>query len=80
MLGYHEPQTQHTQPARFSRTKIGAVTKGSDEIRVMYTNIDGIIGRKLELADYLKEKKPEIVGLAKTKLCEDIQTNIENCN
>ena len=57
----------------------GAVTKGSDEIKVMYTNIDGLT-RKLELIDYLKEKKPEIVCLAETKLCEEIQTNIENDN
>ena len=56
----------------------GAVTKQSDEIKVMYTNIHGIISRKLELVDYLKEKKSEIVCLAKTKLCEEIQTNIEN--
>ena len=39
------------------------VTKRSDEIKVMYTNIDGIISRKLELVDYLKEKKPQIVCL-----------------
>ena len=42
----------------------------------MYTNIDGIIARKLELTDYLKEKKPETVCLAEAKLCEDIQTNL----
>ena len=55
----------------------GAFTKGSDEIKIMYTNIDGTISRKLELADYLKEKKPEIICLTETKLCEEIQTNIE---
>ena len=58
----------------------GAVTKESDEIKVMYINIDGIISRKLELVDYLREKKPEIVCLTETKLCEEIQTNIENDN
>ena len=46
----------------------------------MSTNIDEIIARKLELVDYLKEKKPEIVCQAETKLCEDIQTNIKNDN
>ena len=47
----------------------------------MYTNIDGLIPRKLELTDYLKEKKnPEITCLAETKLSEDIQTNIQNNN
>ena len=57
-----------------------AVTKGSDEMKVMYTNIDGIISRKLELVDYLKEKKPEIACLTETKLCEEIETNLENDN
>ena len=63
-----------------THTHTHTVTKGSDEIKVMYTNIDGIISRKLELIDYLKEKKPEIVWLTETKLCEEIQTNIENDN
>ena len=58
----------------------GAVTKGSDEINIMYTNIDGIISRKIELVDYLKEKKPENICPTETKLCEEIQTNIENDN
>ena len=43
----------------------------------MYINIDGIIARKLELVDYPKEKQPEIVCLAETKLCEDTQTNMK---
>ena len=34
----------------------------------MYTNIDGIISRKLELTDHLKETEPESVCLAKIKL------------
>ena len=58
----------------------GAITKGSDQLKVMNTHIDGIIARKLELVYYLHEKKPEIVHQAETKLCEDIQTNIENDN
>ena len=36
---------------RKEKEKNWAVTKGSDEIKVMYTNIDGIIARKLELID-----------------------------
>ena len=35
----------------------GTVTEGSDEIKVMYSNIDGIIPRKLELTDNLNGKK-----------------------
>ena len=48
---------------RKEKEKNGTVTKGSDEIIVMYTNIDGIISRKLELTDYLKDEKLEIVCL-----------------
>ena len=36
----------------------GTVT--SDEIKVMYTDKDGIIPRKLKLTDYLKEKKQKL--------------------
>ena len=43
--------------ARKEKEKNEALTKGNDEIEVMYTNIIGIIARKLELVDYLKEKK-----------------------
>ena len=32
----------------------GTLTKVSDEIKVMYININRIISRKLELVDYLK--------------------------
>ena len=39
-----------------------------------------MIAGKLELVDYQKEMRPEIICLAKTELCEDIQTNIENDN
>ena len=42
---------------RKENEKNRALIKGSDEIKVMYTNIDGLIPRKLELTDYLKEKK-----------------------
>ena len=63
---------------RKEKEKNEAVTIGSDEIKVMYTNIDWIIAWKYELVDYLKEKKPEILWLAETKLYEDIQINIEN--
>ena len=31
------------------------ITIGSNEIEVMFTNIDGMIPRPLELTDYLKE-------------------------
>ena len=50
----------------------GAVKEGSDEIKVMNTNIDGMISRKLDLVDHLKEQKAEMVCLTETKLCKEI--------
>lgn len=44
----------------------------------MYTNIDGILSSRLELGDYLKEEKPEIVCLAETKLNEGINFDLDN--
>ena len=64
---------------RKAREKNGTVTKGSDEIKVMYTNLDGIIASK-ELVSKLSKKKKKIVCLAEAKLCQDIHTNIENDN
>ena len=39
------------------RQKNRTITKGTDKIEVIYTNIYEIIPRKLEPTDYLKEKK-----------------------
>ena len=55
-----------TMLERREKEKNGTVTKGNDKIKIMYTNIDGIIARKLQLVVYLKEKKPEIVCLTET--------------
>ena len=48
-----------------------------DSLKVMYTNIDGLISSRLELIDYLMEKKPDIVCLTETKLREEIQVNFK---
>ena len=57
--------------------KHGTIGSGIDEFKIIYTNIDEIIPRKLELTDYLKEKEPDVVCLVETKLMEDIQIKIE---
>ena len=41
-------------------------------LRIMYTNIDGLLARKLELNDYIREKEPNIICLTETKLSPDI--------
>ncbi len=38
----------------------------------MYTNIDGLVLSLLELKDYLKNNKPDVVCLIETKLKEEI--------
>lgn len=44
----------------------------------MYTNIDGVLLSRLEIWDYLEERKPAIVCLAERKLCEAIITYLDN--
>ena len=45
---------------RREKEKNGTVTKGSDEIKVMYTNIYGIIARKLSRQNIYRRKNPEL--------------------
>ncbi len=42
-------------------------------MKIKYTNIDEITQRLLELKDYIRDKEPEVVCLAETKLSEDTQ-------
>ena len=56
--------------------------EGPDKITISYTNIDGLASKRLELVDYLREKKPDIICIAETKLRKDtiIQTDEYNYN
>ena len=38
------------------------------ELKVAYTNIDGIISTALELKDFLRKEQPDIMGIVETKL------------
>ena len=57
--------------------KTGKQTTECNRIKVMYTNIDGLVSGCVELKDYLKERKPEVVCLTETKLKEDIKIGFE---
>ena len=50
---------------------------GGDTLKVMYTNIDGLLSGLLELRDYLIEKKPDVVCITETKLREEIQISFK---
>ncbi len=41
---------------------------GRGRLKVAYMNINGLISGVLELEDYLKEEKPDIMGIVETKL------------
>ncbi len=41
------------------------------DMRLIYTNADGLISKKLELVDLLNERDPDIVYVTKTKLSAD---------
>ena len=48
---------------------------------ISYTNIDGLLSKRLELLDYLKEKKPDIMCIVETKLTKDISLLLDKqCN
>ena len=47
-------------------------------LKVMYTNIDGLLSGVLELKDYLEVNRPEVVCLAETKLKQEVQLNFKN--
>ena len=46
-------------------------------LRVMYTNIDGIVSSLLDLKDYIRTSDPDIICLTETKLKEEIQLGIK---
>ena len=63
---------------RLKEIMLNRIQEINDDINVMYTNIDGIIPRILELRDYLREGDPDVVCLAETKLTEDIYIKLQD--
>merc|ERR1712035_276981 len=49
-----------------------------DNLRVMYTNIDGVLSSILELRDYLRLNKPDVVCITETKLKEEIHIQFQD--
>jgi len=52
----------------------------SKTVKIRYTNIDGVISKRLELKDYLTSVRPDIVCLTETKLNKVIEMNFEGYN
>ena len=44
-----------------------------NEIRVSYTNIDGLLSKRLECMDYLRNSEPDIMCVVETKLRPEIK-------
>ena len=53
---------------------------GSKSIKVFYSNIDGLISKKLELGDYIREMKPEVICLTETKIDKDVVLEVLGWN
>ena len=53
--------------------KRGSATRNM-ALKVVYTNIDGILSSRLELRNFWKEEKPDIVGIVETKLASERRT------
>ncbi len=48
-------------------------TRSPSSLKIMYTNVDGLMLSLLELKDYLKNNKPGVVCLTETKLQKEIK-------
>ena len=59
------------------RLKKASLKEGGNGWKVSYTNINGLMSALTELNDYLRERKPDILGLVETKLSDSVE--IENC-
>ena len=70
--GYKSKEMLHSRKRGEStrNTSIDIGTKFGKErnLKAAYTNIDGLISSLMEVKDYLKEKKPELLCLTETKL------------
>ena len=60
------------------RSQAGKQPIEQNELRVTYTNIDGLVSGLVEMRDYLRERKPDVVCLTETKLKEEIIIGFEN--
>jgi len=50
-----------------------SLKEGDSGWKVTYTNINGIVSALTELNDYLRERKPDILGLVETKLSDSVE-------
>ncbi len=46
----------------------GHARSPSRSLKIMYTNVDSLVSSLLELKDYLRNNKPDVVCLTETKL------------
>ncbi len=48
-----------------------AANRGRGRLKVAYMNINGLMSAMLKPEDYLKEGKPDIMGIVETKLASE---------
>ncbi len=60
-----------------TRIDAGQNTEKTKNVRITYTNIDGLISSILEVRDYLREEKPDVMCMTETKLRQEILLNFE---
>ena len=44
----------------------------NSKIKIVYSNVDGLISKLTELKDIIKDKKPQVICLTETKLSSNI--------
>ena len=55
----------------------------NSKIKIMYSNVDGLLSKLMELKDIIKDKEPQVICLTETKLNTNIlddTLNLENYN
>ena len=50
----------------------------TSRIKMVYSNVDGLISKLMELKDVVKDKKPQVICLTETKLSTNIIDDILN--
>ena len=75
-MAYQRHERQQAIEKKDESDKERGNEENQRQLKIAYTNIDGLTARKLELNDYLNKEEPDIVCLAETKLTEAVNINL----
>ena len=60
---------------RYETEKVVYNTKTERRVlKIAYTNVNGLLPSLIELNDYLRVSKPDVMAITETKLCDEIDS------